>query len=118
MEMIESVGTQAATSGRERRQNERYAKPFDGLRIGPLDMPLSLFDLSRGGCFVNTMHEQSPGVQFTMKIDLPNVGWITLKAETLYVRSGYGFAVRFVDVDEVTADRLDRALEQMLERAI
>jgi hypothetical protein len=42
-----------------------------------------IFDLSRGGCFVNAMHEQTPGISFTMKIDLPYVGQITLKAVSL-----------------------------------
>jgi len=78
-----------------------------------LDTPLSIFDLSQGGCFVNSMHEQTPGVRFTMKIQLPHVGVITLKAETLYLRSGFGFAVRFVDVDDETANLLEQALERL-----
>jgi hypothetical protein len=50
-----------------------------------------------------------------MKIQLPHVGTITLTAETLYLRSGFGFAVRFVDVDDETASLLDLALEQLLD---
>jgi hypothetical protein len=98
---------------RDRRRDERFAGPFDGCRIGMLETPLSIFDLSRGGCFVNSMHDQTPGVRFTMKLQLPRVGVITLKAETLYLRSGYGFAVRFLDMDDETASILDQALEQL-----
>jgi hypothetical protein len=100
-------------SGSDRRRDERFAGPFDGCRVGLLETPLSIFDLSRGGCFVNSMHDQTPGVRFTMKIQLPNVGLIKLKAETLYLRSGFGFAVRFVDLDDETASILDQALEQL-----
>ena len=111
--MITFETTSNANAESNRRRNERFAGPFDGLRIGMLDTPLSIFDLSQGGCFVNSMHEQTPGVRFTMKIQLPHVGVITLKAETLYLRSGFGFAVRFVDVDDETANLLEQALERL-----
>ena len=111
--MITFETASSANEERDRRRNERFAGPFDGLRIGMLDTPLSIFDLSQGGCFVNSMHEQTPGVRFTMKIDLPHVGVITLLAETLYLRSGFGFAVRFVDVDDETASLLEQALERL-----
>jgi hypothetical protein len=114
-DMINFETTQESTGGRDRRRNDRVPGPFDGFRIGLLDTPLSIFDLSRGGCFVNSMHEQTPGVRFTMKMQLPKVGTVTLKAETLYLRSGFGFAVRFVDVDDETASLLDQALELLLQ---
>ena len=117
MDIIASASTETAgVSGRDRRKTDRFAGPFDGFRVDLIDTPLSIFDLSRGGCFVNSVHEQEPGVRFVMKIDLPRVGWVTLNAETLYARSGYGFAVQFVDVDEATAGRLERGLEQLLDR--
>ena len=111
--------TTAATSGldgRERRQSERYAGPFDGFRVDVIETPLSIFDLSRGGCFINSIHEQATGVRFQMTIDLPRVGWVRLTAEPVYARPGYGFAVQFVDVDEQTASRLEMGLEQLLDR--
>jgi hypothetical protein len=97
----------------DRRRGERFAGPFDGCRIGMLETPLSIFDLSRGGCFVNSMFDETPGVRFTMKIQLPPIGVITLQAETLYGRSGFGFAVRFVDMDDETGSVLDLALEHL-----
>jgi hypothetical protein len=113
--MINVETTQPSSEARDRRRAERFAGPFDGCRVGALETPLSIFDFSRGGCFVNSMHEQTSGVRFTMKIQLPHVGTITLTAETLYLRSGFGFAVRFVDVDDETASLLDLALEQLLD---
>ena len=115
--MIENVTTQTlAEATINRRRHIRIAGPFDGFRVGALETPLNIFDLSRGGCFVNAMHEQTSGIRFVMKIDLPYVGLIRLKAETLHRRNGFGFAVRFVDMDEETASRLDEALEQLQSR--
>jgi hypothetical protein len=103
----------ASETGINRRRDTRFAGPFDGWRIGLIDTPLRFFDLSRGGCFVDSMHEQTPGTRLTMKIVLPEVGGVTIKGETLYERGGFGFAVRFVDVDEETEHLLDRALARL-----
>jgi hypothetical protein len=112
--MMSNANAQAVEEdARDRRRDERYAGPFDGCRVGMLETPLSIFDLSRGGCFVNSMFDETPGVKFMMKIQLPRVGVITLKAETLYGRSGFGFAVRFVDIDDETGSILDQALEHL-----
>jgi hypothetical protein len=111
-------GLTTGVDSRERRRDERFAGPFDGFRVDVLETRMSIFDLSRGGCFVNSSHEQEPGVRFQMKIDLPRVGWVTLTAETLYARSGYGFAVQFVDLDESTASRLEQGLDHLLDRVM
>ena len=113
--MIENV-TQSPTEGTiDRRRHDRISGPFDGFRVGALETPIRIFDLGRGGCFVNAMHEQTPGVSFVMKIDLPYVGPITLKAVSLYPRPG-GFAVKFLEMSEETASRLEEALDQLQER--
>ena len=117
MEIIATDVT-AGVEGRDRRRNERFAGPFDGFRVDILETPLSIFDLSRGGCFVNSIHDQAPGIRFQMKIDLPAVGWVTLTAKTLYARPGYGFAVQFVEVDEATSFRLERGLDHLLDRMV
>src|SRR4051812_24187526 len=77
-----------------RRKYQRVHGPFDGLRIGALETPVQLYDLSRGGCFINSMHQQKPGVKLNLKIELPYEGWISVKAETLDRRGELGFAVR------------------------
>jgi hypothetical protein len=100
----------------DRRKYDRFAGPFDGFRIDVIETALSIFDLSRGGCFINSIHEQASGVRFRMKIDLPRVGWVALTAETLYARPGYGFAVQFVDMDDETASRLAQGLDELLDR--
>jgi hypothetical protein len=110
--MSEKFRQEAATNQAERRKHGRVNGPFDGWRISAMDTPIRLYDLSEGGCFVNSMHEQRVGVPITLAIDLPHEGRITVNAMTLYRREG-GFAVAFVDMPSETAARLARALRQL-----
>ena len=98
----------------DRRKHDRVPGPFDAWRVGLIDTPMRIYDVSLGGCFVNAMHEQEVGVPFTLKIQLPHEGWITLKAETLYRRPGFGFAVRFTEIAPEAAQRLERAIDKLL----
>ena len=52
---------------------------------GAIETPLRIFDLSRGGA-CHSMHGQTPGTRFTMQIVIPEIGPITLNAETVYSR--------------------------------
>jgi CheY-like chemotaxis protein len=101
--------------GKERRHHPRVAGPFDGHRIGLLDMPVRIVDLSEGGCFVDSQHgEPEPGRDLVLKIELPDEGTICLKGKALYARPGFGFAVAFMDVPEEAAARLRRTLMRRL----
>jgi hypothetical protein len=97
----------------DRRQYDRVSGPFDARRIGILTTPLRIYDLSEGGCFVNSMHEQQPGIAFTLEIDLPYAGTLTFRAETIYRKPEFGFAVRFIGVSDETAAQLHDALERL-----
>jgi hypothetical protein len=97
----------------DRRASERIPGPFDAWRVGTLETPVRIFDISLGGCFVHAMHEQERGVVVLLKVQLPEAGWLELKAETLYRRPGFGFAVRFIDMPPETQACLARALEHM-----
>jgi hypothetical protein len=103
-------------AGACRRQHKRVDGPFDGFRIGALETPIQLYDLSRGGCFINSMHQQQPGVVLLLKIELPYEGWISVKAESLPGRGEFGFAVRFVEMSDDAAARLERAVVKLTER--
>ena len=106
-------GSPPAVANGCRREHPRVAGPFDGRRVGALETPVQLSDLSRGGCFINSMYEQRSGIALVLKIDLPHEGWITVKAETLGWRNEFGFAVRFVEVRQDAAVRLERALRAL-----
>ena len=100
----------------DRRASERVPGPFDAWRIGFLETPVRIYDISLGGCFVHAMHEQDPGVVVMLKIQLPQDEWIDVKAETLYRRPGFGFAVKFIDMSNETRARLARGLDALTSR--
>ncbi len=97
-----------------RRRHLRVAGPFDGYRVDLLETPVRIYDLSEGGCFVNSLHDTTTkGQRFGLKILLPSEGWITVEAETIYNRPEFGFAVRFDKLPEHTRARLERALKKL-----
>ena len=80
------------------RQHPRVPGPFEGWWITALPVPVHIHDLSVGGCLIQSYHDQPPGRRLTLEIDLPFHGRVTLEAETVTTREGYGFAVRFVNM--------------------
>jgi CheY-like chemotaxis protein len=73
--------------------------------------PVRIYDLSEGGCFVNALQKlRRVGRPLVLKIDVPDEGWITLKAQVMHGTPQSGFAVSFVDVPADVADRLGRSL--------
>ncbi|MQA29087.1 MAG: hypothetical protein GEU82_04505 [Luteitalea sp.] len=97
--------------GIERRRHVRIAGPFDGYRVGFINTPVRIYDISEGGCFVNSLHSApDAGRQLELKIDLPGEGWISLKAEALYAKPEFGFAVSFVEMPAETFRRLQGTL--------
>jgi hypothetical protein len=87
--------------------------PFDGCRGGVLDTPLLIYNLSEGGCFVNSLYDTPVGQRLVLRISLPNEGIVTINAETVYVQPGFGFAVRFVDVSDETRAILGLSLDKL-----
>lgn len=96
-----------------RRKAERVTGPFDGCRLGLIETPLLIYDLSEGGCFVNSLYDTPVGQRMKLRLTLPYEGTITVQAETVYGRSGFGFAVRFVDVSDETLACLRSALDRL-----
>ena len=105
-----------AKGGVENRLNPRVPGPFEGHRVDLLTTPLRIHDLSRSGCLIQWYHEQTPGLRFTLELELPEVGWLRLEAEPVYNRSDYGFAVKFVDVPPDVMATLDKVIESLRSR--
>ena len=93
----------------KKRRFPRARGPFDGLHLGP-QTPVLVYDLNLGGGFVNFGDEQPTAVDFVLKVALPREGVIIVRAETVY-RHESGVAVRFVDVDVDTSERLARTID-------
>ena len=111
---LDNVDMNAVERPEDRREHDRVSGPFDGRRVDLLDTPVRIYDLSKGGCFVHSMHEQTIGIPVTLKIDLPFEGWITVEAEVLYRKEGFGFAVRFRGMDQATTAQLGRSVDKLL----
>jgi hypothetical protein len=101
----------------ERRQHDRVAGPFDGRRVDALNTPVRIHDLGVGGCFINSLNEQSSGIELVLEIEIPNEGWLSVKAETIWSAPGFGYAVRFLEMSDTTSTRLERALKRLTNRA-
>ena len=93
--------------GRTRRRYERVTGPFDGL----LEDKVLVYDLNLGGCFINATRQSPGGAMSVLRVNLPDEGWITVNAETLYSLQ-HGFAVRFLDLDSDTTARIARTVEK------
>ena len=94
------------------RRYVRALGPFSGYHLGLRKTPVLVFNLNLGGGFVNFTGEQPASSTFVLTIDLQQQGRITVKAETVY-RDPSGIAVRFVDLDADTCDRLGRGVERV-----
>ena len=111
----EAVQTTEPSGQVDLRFHRRVTGPFEGVRRGLLDVDVQTYDLSEGGCFVTSVHEQPCGVEIELDIDLPN-GTISAKGETRHGRAGYGFGVRFVDLSDEDHKRLEQALDKLRRR--
>jgi len=95
----------------------RINGPFQGRWRGALDFDLFIHDLSITGCLIESYHEVSPGRRMTLEIDLPDEGTVSVTAESVYSRSDFGFAVKFVDMTPDTRVKLARAVFHTLTRS-
>jgi hypothetical protein len=95
-----------------RRRDVRVPGPFDGRWVGLLTVPIRIFDLSLGGCLIQSFHEVSPGRRLTLEIELPHAGWVRLEAESVSMRGDDGFSVRFVH----TAHEIRLQLKEEIDR--
>ena len=113
--ILEAMSASDEPRGANRRQHVRVPGPFDGWRISVLPIPVLIYDLSPGGCFVNSLNEQRPGIRVVLEIELPGEGRIKLTGETLYAKPDFGYAVRFVDMPTELAARIEAALRRLNE---
>ena len=95
-----------------KRRFPRAHGPFYGYHETP-QAPVLVYDLNLGGGFVSFGEQQPSAVDFVLSVALPQEGLITVHAETVY-RHESGVAVRFVDVDVDTSERLARSVDALI----
>jgi hypothetical protein len=94
----------------ERRQHLRVSGPFDGLRLGAIETPVTIRDLSEGGCFVDSVIDANPGRRLSIGVLVPGEDWITTTGEVVRGEPDFGFAVRFVDMPDHVRSRVARVV--------
>ena len=99
-----------------RRKSPRVEVLFDARRVGAVTVHLRVKDLSVGGCLIESLHEEKVGERFTVEIELPEEGWISVEAETLYLRANHEIAVRFLDLSDDTRRILHGVVRRLLEK--
>ena len=97
----------------DRRRFFRICHSFDGRRRGILTVPIRIYDLSIGGCLIESRYPESRGRRLELDIDLPWEGWTTVDAEIVNIRPEYGYGVQFLDVPEAIRRRLDRVIKRI-----
>jgi hypothetical protein len=84
--------------------------PFEGVRMGAIDVPLCVRDLSVDGCLIELQDAVVTGRRISIQIKLPVEGWIALKADTLRVRDSAWLAAKFVNINAAARERLARGI--------
>lgn len=98
----------------DQRAHARILGPFDAVRTGPLEFKLRLYDLSVGGCLVDSMATVTTERDIQLRLDLPDGNSVTVSARTVLPSRDIGYAVRFIDLDAETRGAIERALDQAL----
>jgi hypothetical protein len=106
------------TPDSERRVHRRVRGPFDGVRMGLLEFDVSIYDLSAGGCLVDSRTEIRSEHPIRLRIELPTGNSVTVRGLVTVPPRDVGYAVRFVDLDEPARHAIEQALEYVqLERS-
>ena len=102
------------TSGRERRCFPRVRGPFDGSWTGAGGAGTTrVWDLSLGGCYIDSMNDQRTGEPIHVEIALPE-GRVVADGEVVYSVPNQGFALRFIAIADDTRSILARAVDRLL----
>jgi hypothetical protein len=90
----------------------QIAGPLEGYRLGATDIPVRIFDLTAHGCLVEMSVGTVSGNAVRLQIDLPGEGWTIVNGDTLHSAGHKWFAVKFIELDEVTRSRISRSLDR------
>jgi hypothetical protein len=94
-------------------QIERRARgPFSGYRMGAIDVPLLVRDLSLHGCLIELAEPVVLGRRITLQVHIPGEGWIAVRASLLRVRGSSWFAATFLSLDQTAREKLTRGIER------
>jgi PilZ domain len=108
------MGTVNTENSTDQRAHRRVLGPFDAVRTGLLEFKLRLYDLSAGGCLVDSMAAVTTARDIQLRLDLPDGNSVAVVARIVLPPRDIGYAVRFIDLDAETRSMIERALDQAL----
>jgi hypothetical protein len=73
-------------------------------------------DVSMSGCFIDTIGQVRVGETIMFKLLEPSGESIELQGEVVYEHPNIGFGIRFTNVDESTAKRLESLVKTEAEK--
>ena len=70
-----------------------------------------VYDISLGGCYVETIGQVACGELINFEIQLPTGRWLRLRGEVLHAQQHMGFGLRLIDVSDEQHQMLSLRLE-------
>ena len=70
-------------------------------------------DLSKGGCYVDTMGEAQVGEAIVFRLALPDGNWLELTGEVAHETPPLGFGLRFINLTDEQHEQLRALLEHL-----
>ena len=101
----------APERSQERRAHRRVRGPFDAVRMGLLEFKVRVYDLSAGGCLIDSPTPITTEHPIRLRIALPDGNFVIVRGEVTLPLRDVGYAVRFIDLDQSTRHRIEQALE-------
>ncbi len=71
-----------------------------------------VYDLSLGGCYIETLGQVSAGERLVFQIKTPADGWLILHGLVMHSQPNIGFGLRFLPLAPHTQRRLEEVLTQ------
>jgi hypothetical protein len=98
--------------GDERRQFERVRLPMEMRWEGLSGRHAArVYDLSLGGCYVETLGQVDRGERIRFEIELPSGRWLRLEGEVMYAQPNMGFGLRLLNLSGTDRDMLAQLVE-------
>lgn len=95
----------------ERRVDERVRLPLAARWSGLSGQHTArVYDLSLGGCYIETTGQVSKGERLVFQIMTPEQDWLILHGDVMYSQQGIGFGLRFLPLAPHTRRRLEAIL--------
>ena len=98
--------------GDERRQYGRVRLPMEVRWEGLSGRHAArVYDLSLGGCYVETMGQAARGERLRFEIKLPTGRWLSLEGEVVHAQPHMGFGLRLINLSGTDRAMLAHLLE-------